>query len=103
MATRAEFDAAFLARHDAITQQFYAAKSQGQATAALQDLFNKTHGYLSLLHMEDLLAAGIDQDYFLDEARTRLRSQEVADALAGPYALSPEDTQKLRDTWGLVL
>ena len=103
MTTKVDIDGAFLAKHDALTQQFYQAKWEERITPALQALFDKAHGYLSLAHMKDLMAGGIDQDTYVDEARTRLRSQEIDGGLAGPFRLSPEETLKVKDTWGLTL
>jgi hypothetical protein len=103
MTTRAEVDGAFLAKHDALTETFYWAKRGGQITPALQALFDKAHGYLSLVHMKELIASGIEQDYYADEARLRLRSQEIDEALGGPFRLSPEEIVKVKDTWGLAL
>jgi len=103
MTTKVDIDGAFLAKHDALTQRFYREKREERTTPALQALFDKAHGYLSLVHMKDLVAGGIDPDTYVDEARSRLRSQEIDEGLAGPFKLSPEEILKVKDTWGLAL
>ena len=103
MPTRAEIDTAFLAQHQALTERFYAAKRAGPITPTLQTLFDKAHGYLSLVHMRDLMAIGIDQDYFVDEGGTKLRSQEIAEALAGAYKPKASEIQEILTRWGISL
>ena len=103
MPTRAEIDTTFLARHQALTERFYAAKRAGPLTPALQALFDKAHGYLSLVHMRDLMANGIDQDYFVDEGGAKLRSQELAEDLAGAFKLKASEIAEVLSRWGVSL
>ena len=115
MPTRAEIDTTFLARHQALTERFYAAKRAGPITPTLQTLFDKAHGYLSLVHMRDLMANGIDQDYYVDEVwsdeeqprllqpGTKLRSQEIAEALAGAFKLKASEIAEVLSRWGVSL
>ncbi len=103
MPTRVETDGAFLTKHNALTEKFYQAKRAGQITPALQALFNKAHGYLSLVHTKALIANGIDQDYYVDEARTKLRSQEIDEALASGFKLTLSEVEKVSDQWGVGL
>ena len=113
--TKGEIDATFLVRHDALTERFYAAKRAGLITPALQALFDKAHGYLTLLHGQALLVNGIDQDYYVDEvwsedetpvlikAGTRFRSQVVAEGLAGAYKLTAREIRDVLNRWGVSL
>ena len=92
MPTKAEVDQAFLTRHGPLTERFYTAKRAGQITPDLQVLFDKAHGYLSLVHEREIRLAGIDPDYYVDEVvddntgvvlspGTKLRSQELTDGI----------------------
>ena len=114
MPTRAEIDAAFLAQHQALTERFYAAKRAGPITPALQALFGKAHGYLSLVHEREIRLAGIDPDYYVDQVvddntgvvlspGTKLRSQELTEALAGLFKLKVVEIAEILTRWGVTL
>jgi len=111
MSTKVEIDAAFLARHNTLSERFYAMKQAGQIVPALQALFDKAHGYLVLTHERAirLLGAEGEGDYYVDEVRdddgmlikigSRLRSQEIAEALAGAFRLTPAEIAEVRRRW----
>jgi len=102
-----------------LTTRFYAMKRAGQVTPALQALFDKAHGYLSLTHERAIRLLGPEAeargegDYYVDEIRdelgniitpgTKLRSQEIDEALAGPFRLTPAEVAEVRSRWGIDL
>ena len=117
--TKAEIDSAFTSRHSLLTQRFYQAKQAGQITPPLQALFDKAHGYLTLLHERAIRLLGAEAeargegDYYVDEIRnelgvvvqpgTKLRSQEIAEALAGPFQSTPAERRIVKTRWGVDL
>ena len=113
MPTKAELDSAFLARHDALTTAFYRMKAAGQITPRHQALFDKAHGRLSLVHERAIRLAGIDPDYYVDEVLgdngsvvrpgAKLRSQEIAEALAGAFGLTLAEVAEVMTQWRVSL
>ena len=117
--TKVEIDQIFLAKHSLLTQRFYLAKGAGQITPVLQALFDKAHGYLTLTHERAIRLLGAEAeargegDYLVDEKRddetgailtpgTKLRSQELAEALTGPFQLTPAQRQIVKTRWGVT-
>ena len=114
MPTKAQIDQAFLAKHAALTDRFYSAQRAGLITPALQALFDKAHGYLSLVHMRAMIVNGIDQDYYVDEVvddntgvvlspGTKLRSQELTEAIAGLFKLKVVEIAEILTRWRVNL
>ena len=113
MPSKAELDTAFLSRHDLLTQKFYQAKRAGLITPTLQALFDKTHGYLTHIHLRACIMDGYEQDYFVDEVRdddgniiipgTKLFSVVLSEDLLGRFKLSNAERAQVRNRWGVVL
>lgn len=119
---KAEIDAAFLLRHNLLTLRFYQAKRAGLVTPRLQALFDKAHTFLTLTHERAIHLLGAEAeargegDYYVDEKwdesvdppvllqpGTKLRSQEIAEALAGAFKLKASEIVEVLSRWGVSL